>query len=122
MKFGEYLKQKRLEKNMKAKTLADLLDISPAYLSSLENESRQPPSYELLEKIAAILELSTDERYLLFDLAGENKKPQEIAKDLTEYIYQNHQILEMLRYAMKCNLEEREWSIILNFVNRIYKY
>ena len=41
MKFGEYLKQKRLEKNMKAKTLADLLDISPAYLSSLENESRQ---------------------------------------------------------------------------------
>ncbi len=122
MKFGEYLKQKRLEKNMKAKTLADLLDISPAYLSSLENESRQPPSYELLKKAAAILEFSIDERYQLFDLAGESKNPPEISKDLTEYIYQNPQILEMLRYAMKCNLEEREWSIILNFVNRIYKY
>lgn len=122
MKFGEFLKQKRLEKNIKAKSLAELLSISPAYLSSLENGSRQPPSYELLEKIASILELSTDERYQLFDLAGEYKKPKEIARDLTEYIYQNPQIIEILRYGMKCRLSEREWSIILNFVNRIYKY
>ena len=107
---------------MKAKTLAELLDISPAYLSSLENESRQPPSCELLEKIAAILELSTDDRYRLFDLAGENKNPQEISKDLTEYIYQNPQIIEILRYAMKCQLSEREWKFILSFINRIYKY
>lgn len=111
-----------MEKSMKAKTLAELLDISPAYLSSLENGSRQPPSNELLEKMAAILGLSTDERYLLFDLAGENKNPQEIAKDLTEYIYQNPQIIEILRYAMKCRLSEKEWNIIRNFVNRVYKY
>lgn len=122
MKFGEYLRQKRLEKNMKAKTLAELLDISPAYLSSLENESRQPPSNELLEKMAAILGLSTDERYRLFDLAGKDKYPKEISKDLTEYIYQNPKIIEILRYAMKCNLSEREWSVILSFVNRVYKY
>ncbi len=122
MKFGEYLRQKRLEKNMKAKTFAELLEISPAYLSSLENGSRQPPSYELLEKIASILKLSTDESYLLFDLAGENKNPPEISKDLTEYIYQNPQIIEILRYAMKCQLSEREWNIIRNFVNRVYKY
>ena len=122
MKFGEYLKQKRTDNNMKARTMAELMEISPAYLSSLENGSRQPPSYELLEKIAAILKFSTDERYLLFDLAGENKNPPEISKDLTEYIYQNPQIIEILRYAMKCQLSEREWNIIRNFVNRIYKY
>lgn len=122
MKFGEYLRQKRLEKNMKAKTFAELLEISPAYLSSLENGSRQPPSYELLEKIAAILKLNTDERYLLFDLAGENKNPPEISKDLTEYIYKNPQIIEILRYGMKCQLSEKEWSVILSFVNRLYKY
>ena len=107
---------------MKAKTFAELLEISPAYLSSLENGSRQPPSNELLEKMAAILGLSTDERYRLFDLAGENKHTPEISRDLTEYIYQNPQILELLRYAMKCNLSEREWSVILSFVNRVYKY
>ena len=122
MKFGEHLRQKRLGKNMKAKTFAELLEISPAYLSSLENGSRQPPSYELLDMMAAILELNIDERYQLFDLAGENKHPQEIAKDLTEYIYQNPKILEMLRYTMRCRLSEKEWSIILNFVNRVYKY
>ena len=107
---------------MKAKTLAELLEISPAYLSSLENESRQPPSFELLDKTVAILELSTDERYQLFDLAGEDKNPQEISKDLTQYIYQNPQIIEILRYAMKCRLSEREWSVIYSFVNRVYKY
>lgn len=122
MKFCEYLKKKRLEKNIKANTLADLLEISPAYLSSLENGSRQPPSYALLEKIAAILELNTDERYLLFDLAGENKNPPEIPKDLTEYIYQNPKILKLLRYAMKCRLGKNEWNVILLFVKRIYKY
>ena len=122
MKFGEYLKQKRTDNNMKARTMAELMEISPAYLSSLENGSRQPPSYELLEKIAAILKFSTDERYLLFDLAGENKHPPEISKDLTEYIYQNPQIIEILRYAMKCNLSDREWLIISNFVYRAYKY
>ena len=107
---------------MKSKTMSELLDISPAYLSSLENGSRQPPSYELLEKIATILKLNTDESYLLFDLAGENKNPPEISKDLTEYIYQNPQIIEILRYAMKCNLSDREWLIISNFVYRAYKY
>lgn len=122
MKFGEYLKQKRTENNMKAKTMAELLSISPAYLSSLENGSRRPPSYELLKKMAAILKLSTDERYQLFDLAGENKNPPEISNDLTEYIYQNPQILETLRYAMKCRLSDREWRVILSFVNRVYKY
>ena len=122
MKFGEYLRQKRLDNNIKLKTMAELLDISPAYLSSLENGSRQPPSYELLEKIATILELGTDERYQLFDLAGENKHPPEISEDLTEYIYQNPQIIEILRYAMKCQLSEKEWSVILSFVNRLYKY
>lgn len=122
MKFGEFLKQKRSEKNMKAKTAAELLNISPAYLSSLENGSRRPPSNELLEKMAEILELSIDERYQLFDLAAESRQPAEISRDLTEYMYQNPKILEILRYAMKCQLKEKEWDNILQNIYRIYKY
>lgn len=107
---------------MKAKTLAELMEISPAYLSSLENGSRQPPSVELQEKIASVLDLNVDERYQLFDLAASNKQPPEISRDLGEYIYQNPQIIEVLRYAMKCNLTEREWMVISKFVYRAYKY
>lgn len=122
MKFGEYLKEKRSEKNMKAKTAAEILKISPAYLSSLENGSRSAPSYELLERVADVLELDTDDRYLLYDLAAESKSPSELSRDLTGYIYQNPQIRLMLRYAMKCRLTEKEWTVILNFVNMNYKY
>ena len=122
MKFGEYLKEKRLEKNMKAKTAAEILKISPAYLSSLENGSRSAPSYELLERVADVLELDTDDRYLLYDLAAESKSSSELSRDLIGYIYQNPQIRLMLRYAMKCRLTEKEWTVILNFVNMNYKY
>ena len=122
MKFGEYLKQKRIEKNLKAKTFAQLLNISPSYLSSLENGSRQPPSYELLEKMAIILQLNTEERLLLFDLVAMYKQPPEIPRDLVEYIYQNPLILEILRYSKKCQLADEEWKIIFNFIRRIYKY
>lgn len=122
MKFGEFLKQKRIEKNLKSKTLAELLNISPAYLSSLESGSRQPPSYELLEKMAIILQLNTEERLLLFDLAAMYKQPPEIPRDLVEYIYQNPLILEILRYSKKCQLADEEWKIIFNFIRRIYKY
>lgn len=122
MKFGEFLKEKRLEKNMKAKTAAEIWNISPAYLSSLESGSRSAPSFELLERMADALELDSDDRFLLYDLAAENKKPPELSRDMAEYFYRYPQIRTMLRYAMKCRLAEKEWDVILGFVNRNYKY
>lgn len=122
MKFGEFLKQKRLEKNLKANTAAKIWNISPSYLSSLESGSRPAPSYELLEKMAEVLELNIDEHYQLYDLAAENKQPPELSRDLTEYVYQVPQIRELLRYSMKCQLSEKEWTAILNYLKRNYIY
>ena len=122
MKYGECLKQKRIEKNINAKTMAERLSISPAYLSSLENGSRRAPSFALQEKIAEALSLTEDERYQFYDLAAENKQPPILSKDLTEFIYQNPQIIKMLRYAMKCHLTEKEWKDVAGFVYKTYKY
>ena len=122
MKFGEFLKEKRLEKNMKAKTAAEIWNISPAYLSSLENGSRSAPSYGLIERIADSLELDTDNRCRLYDLAAESKTPHELSRDLIEYIYQIPSIRKLLRYTICCKLTEKEWSVIFNFVKSNYIY
>ena len=122
MKFGESLREKRLEKKLKAKVAAKNWKISPGYLSSLENGKRSAPSFELITEIADSLELSGKERYLLYDLAAESKDPPELSRDIIEYIYQNIVIREVLRYSMNCKLTQREWDVIFNFVKSHYKY
>ncbi|MBE5822107.1 MAG: helix-turn-helix transcriptional regulator [Clostridiales bacterium] len=46
----------RKEKNLSQKELAKLVNISPGYLSHLENGGRKNPSIVILKKIAEILE------------------------------------------------------------------
>ena len=122
MKFGDYLRDKREKSNLKAKVAAKNWKISPGYLSSLENGKRSAPSFDLLTEIADSLELSRDDRNMLYDLAAESKNPPELPRDITEYVYQNPVIRDLLRYAMTCKLQEKEWNVIFNFVKSNYKY
>ena len=50
------IKKFRKEKNISQKELARLVNISPGYLSHLENGGRKNPSIMLIRKIADILE------------------------------------------------------------------
>lgn len=122
MNFGIYLREKRTERNLKAKIAAKQWNISPGYLSSMENGKRSAPSSELLAEIADSLDLTREERYRLYDLAAESKSPPELAKDITEYTYRTPIIRELLRYSMACNLSEKEWNVIFNFVKNNYIY
>lgn len=53
--FGGFIKQKRIEKSISLRVFADLIDISPEYLSKIENSLRSAPKDTILEKIAGIL-------------------------------------------------------------------
>lgn len=70
--------------------------------------------------MADVLTSNTKERFKFFDLAAEYKKPPTLADDLIEYIYQNPEIRDMLRYSMECNLAEKEWDTILTFIKKNY--
>ena len=122
MRFSEYLKSYRINKNLKLNKAAQLLGISSSYLSSLENGTRPAPSFELLIKIADVLEMSVNERYRLYDLAAESKQPLTLAEDLNEYIYNNPVIRDMLRYSMKCKKKKKEWEIVFVYIKRNYHY
>lgn len=120
--FGEYLRAKRKGKYFSCKMLATMLEVSPSYLSSLENGSRTAPSFSILKKAADILELSTEERYLLYDLAAKSKNPPALADDLIAYINQNPKLNNLLRYTMNCNLTEEDWEKVSKYIKRNYFY
>ena len=54
--IGEALKMFRSIHGYKAKELAGLLEISPSYLSEIEN-SKKTPSYELLVKYSEVFDV-----------------------------------------------------------------
>lgn len=61
MKFGEFLKNLRIEKNLSQRQLADLAKISNTEISRIESGKRQKPSPNILKAIAPHLEISYSE-------------------------------------------------------------
>ena len=57
-KFGQFVRNKREEKKINLRKLAEILDIAPAYMSDMEKARRYPPDKEKLAKIAEVLELT----------------------------------------------------------------
>lgn len=122
MLFGEFCKMNRIKRNISLKKASDILDISPSYLSSIENGRRPAPPFPIQQKMADILDFTENERYQLYDLASESKQPPNLAEDLNEYIYKIPVIRDMLRYSMKCQITENEWEIIFAYIKRNYHY
>lgn len=70
--IGEALKMFRNIHGYKAKELAGLLEISPSYLSEIEND-KKPPSYELLQKYANIFEVKLSTLIMFSEEYNDNK-------------------------------------------------
>ena len=82
--FGAFIAQKRLEKDVKLRPIADRLGVSVTYLSDIIKGRRNPPDIEVLEALAQILNLSDEERVEMLDLAGRERK--QVSPDLPDYI------------------------------------
>ena len=65
MKFGEYVKSKRIKRNITQTKAAIMFGISLSYLSGIERGLRPAPADDVVDKIADVLELSRKERYRL---------------------------------------------------------
>lgn len=59
--FGERLRQLRAERGMTQKDMASEVGVSAAYLSALEHGHRGVPSWALLQRIIACLNIIWDE-------------------------------------------------------------
>lgn len=59
--FGQLLRERRLAKGFSLRKFAKLADISPTYLSQVEQGNIDPPTTERVTRIAELLEENADE-------------------------------------------------------------
>ena len=110
--LGYYIRNKRLQKNIGLREMAELLHISPAYLSNLESGKHSMTNPLLLKKISKILNV---DHLKLFKIIGYTDKDmsdlkKEIMSELIEEI-SNIEIGKILEELMKMEPERAKFPI-----------
>ena len=116
--FGKYVNEKR---KGRGKDGADVLlrdlaqamgDISVSYLSDIIKGRRNPPDIKLLEAMARVLKLNSEEKAQMFDLAGKDR--DEAAPDLPDYIMDDKipHVRLALRRAKQKGLGDDFWKAV----------
>ena len=59
--FGEVLRERRVEKGYSLRKFALLVDVSPTYLSQVEQGNVDPPTADRVKRMAELLEVNPDE-------------------------------------------------------------
>ncbi|MBP2656481.1 MAG: Xre family transcriptional regulator [Firmicutes bacterium] len=113
MRFGDFIKNKRLNdhREITLKDMSERLGISLSLLSDIENNRRKAFDGEKIEKFAAELCLSDEDKATLYDLAGLDRG--EIPSDL-EDIMMYGEIGKMARFALRQSnagiIDEEDWK------------
>ncbi|MDL2234683.1 helix-turn-helix domain-containing protein [Christensenellaceae bacterium OttesenSCG-928-L17] len=111
--FCQYLKEKRRQREITVRDMAERSGVSAGYYSDFESGRRNPPDREILDRMAAALNLSEEERLTLYDLAG--KARAEAPPDLPEYINEHEKVRVALRLA-KDSGDARVWDRFIDFL------
>lgn len=95
MKIGEVLKKIRQVYSITARDLAKDLDISPSYLSEIEN-NKKTPSLDIIEKYSDIFDIKISSIILMAEDINENKKIS-----MSEKFIQKRMIKLLNKYAIE---------------------
>lgn len=118
--FGRFIETKRKEREITLRGFAEMINISPAFMSDLEKGRRYPPDLEKLILMAKYLKLNTEETQMMFDLAGKVKEKNSVSPDLPEYIMdeQNTNVRLALRLARDTNADNEVWQEVINILEK----
>lgn len=108
MKFGENLKLLRKGKGISLRNLAASVNITPAYLSDIENCKTKAPAKELMNQLIINLKLGSDEAELLIELAAEERN--ELPADISEAIIYSPAIKKLIRAGIATKAGNEIWD------------
>ena len=125
--FGKFINEKRKGRgeggsDILLRDLAKAMgNMSVSYLSDIIKGRRNPPDKKLLEIIADVLKLDTDESNEMYDLAGRER--DEAAPDLPEYIMDENipHVRTALRTAKKAGLGDEFWKEVNANAGRVHQ-
>ncbi len=63
--FGQMIRDARKEKRITQRDLAKMIDVDFSYISKIETGALEPPSESVINKIAKVLEIDSNELFIL---------------------------------------------------------
>lgn len=115
--FGSFVREKRQSIGLSLRTLAAKLDLSPVYLSNIENDRRPAPTRAYLERLEQELHLSKVETEQMLDLAAKSQNNR-VSADLPDYIMDREIVRAALRTAKEADATDQEWQDFIDRINR----
>ena len=116
MTFGSYIRQIRIDRNLSMLEVASALGYGNPQWCEFEKNRRNPPPFEVLEKLAQLLHMTPEEYGTMMDLAGEGRDMA--PPDLTDYILATPGVTAALRQARDLDLQEDDWQIMLEALKK----
>jgi len=96
-RFGALLKEKRNEREITIRPMAERAGVSAGYYCDIESGRRSPPDRAFLDAVVGILLLTDEDKLTLYDLWGKARSAS--PPDLTEYINRSKAARIALRIA-----------------------
>lgn len=124
MSISEIIKSKRTELNLTLRELALKADISHTYLSQVENQdTKNPPSEDIIIKIANALNMSEDEKVTLLKLSALERTPATIRLELDNLSKKLSLLQKKVSFAENLTeLDDSKSELIPLSLNRIPVY
>ena len=121
--FGKFIDEKRRGRapggsDILLKDIAAAMGVTATYLSDIVKGRRNPPDVETLRKIAIVLNLDSEEKALMYDLAGRERN--EAAPDLPEYLMSEDipHVRAALRRASDKKLGDDFWKKVFEQIEK----
>jgi len=111
--FGGFLADKRRDREITVRRMAEEVGLSAGYYCDIEQGRRMPPDKATLEKMLNILNPTEEDRLILYDLAGRGRVT--VPPDLPDYIMQN----EAVRVALRLAKEKADTDDWLEFIEKL---
>lgn len=108
MDFGYMLKTLRIEAGIGLRELARSIEISPSYLSMIENRQQPPPTPARVAQIEQVL--NVPKGYLL-------SLVQSLDPDLTSYVEEVPEVADFLRVAKKKRMRAKDFIQLTGVLN-----
>ena len=121
--FGKFIDDKRRGRaagggDILLKDIATAMGTTATYLSDIVKGRRNPPEMTMLNKIAEVLQLSSQETKELYDLAGRERN--EAAPDLPYYLMDKEipHVRAALRRASEKKLGDDFWKKVFDEIDK----
>lgn len=104
--FGEFISARRDELGYSVRKMAEMLGMTPVYLSDIERGNRHAPK-NYLDKLVQELKITEDEVQDFYDLAAATRGF--LYEDINPYLGQQPLARVALRKARDLNISDEQW-------------